>query len=506
MPDMSQLPPEAASAETRAFLNAKHRLLIGGEWTESVTGDRLEVTNPALGSTLTDVAAAAPDDIDAAVGAARTAFSSGPWATMSPTRRSELLLALADAVEAHSAILTELEILDNGMPRNPAGMLAGPGAAKTLRYYAGWPSRIEGKTLPADTRPDAKGPALTYTRREPVGVVGQIVPWNYPLGMAVMKLGPALATGCTVVLKPDEKTPLSALLLGKLISEAGIPDGVVNIVPGIGDTAGAAIAAHPGIDKVAFTGSTETGRSVLRAAAGNLKRVSLELGGKSPFVVFPDADVDAAMDAGARYAFFLQGQNCQCASRIFVHDDIYEQFCAGLVARARDMSIGPGWLAETRLGPLISEAHRERVAGFVASGLAQGAQLLTGGQVLEGPGYFMSPGVFSGTDRDMTIVREEIFGPVTCVQRFGDEDLAAIAEQANDTSYGLVASVWTRDLQVAHKMSAMIRAGVVGVNHHGGGDVIAPFGGYKESGWGREFGAESLDLYLETKTVVVRYE
>ncbi len=503
---MRHAPATAATAATAQFLECRHRLFIGGEWVDARSGETIEVVNPATGAPIARVAAAGPEDIDRAVAAAREAFTRGPWPALTPAARSEILNHLADLLSANATVLTELEILDNGMPLNPAGALAVPTAVKMLRYYAGWPSRITGHTLPADRRPGATFPPLTFTRREPVGVVGQIIPWNYPLAMAAMKLGPALATGCTVVLKPDEKTPLSALFLAGLLHEAGVPAGVVNIVPGFGETAGAALAAHPDVDKIAFTGSTEVGRKILHAASGNLKRVSLELGGKSPFIVFPDADLGAVVEAAARYAFFLQGQNCQCASRLFIHEDVLEPVLAGIAAAARAMPIGPGWDPATRIGPLISAGHLDRVQGFVADGQQEGAELIAGGARLAGPGYFMQPAVFARTHRDMRIVREEIFGPVTCVQGFADSDLEAIARQANDTVYGLVASVWTRDLRIAHRLAELIRAGVVGINHHGSGDIYAPFGGYRQSGWGREFGAESLDLYLETKTVVVRYD
>jgi acyl-CoA reductase-like NAD-dependent aldehyde dehydrogenase len=494
------------SAAAGQFFRRAHRLFIGGEWADARDGTHLDVINPATGDVLAQVGGAGSGDVDRAVAAARAAFDTGPWRDTTPTERARLLARLADLLEAHAAVLTELEVLDNGMPLNPGGQLAVPTAVKILRYYAGWPARIAGHTLPADRRHGAATAPLTYTRREPVGVVGQIIPWNYPLAMAAMKLGPALAAGCTVVLKPDEKTPLTALYLADLVREAGVPPGVVNVVPGRGETAGAALAAHPGVDKVAFTGSGETGRRILQAAARNLKRVSLELGGKNPFIIFPDADLERAIETAARLAFFLQGQNCQCASRLLVHEDVLEPVIAGVAAAARAMPVGPGWDPATRLGPLISAAQLDRVQGYVAAGIAEGAELVTGGRRLPGPGYFMEPAVFARTRPGMRIVREEIFGPVTCVESFGGSDLANVARQANDTAYGLVASIWTRDLRTAHRLAELLRAGVVGINHHGSGDIYAPFGGFGESGWGREFGAESLDLYLETKTVVVRYD
>jgi len=491
--------------DTTAFLEREHGLFIGGDWVASGGGGILESLNPATGEPLSQFAAAGPQDIDQAVAAARQAFEAGPWPSLGPAARSGLLARLADEIEAHRTTLIELEILDNGMTLDPA-TYAPQFAAKLLRYYAGWPGKIDGSALVPDPRPGAARAGLTYTRREPVGVVGQIIPWNYPLGMAIMKLAPALATGCTIVLKPDEHTPLSALYLCELISAAGVPPGVINIVPGTGDQAGAALVAHPDVNKVAFTGSTETGKAIVCAATGNLKRVSLELGGKSPFIVFPDADLGKAIAAASRLGFFLQGQNCQCPSRMYVHDDVYEPFLDAMTAVARDMQLGPGWEPGTQLGPLISAEQRERVQGYVASGRDDGARLVVGGGVPDRAGYFIEPTIFTDTHRDMRIVREEIFGPVVCVDRFGDTDLATVAALANDTPYGLVASVWTRDLGIAHELAERIQAGVVGINHHGAGDVYAPFGGYKQSGWGREFGAANLDAYLETKTVVVRYD
>jgi len=495
--------PSRATAE---FLEREHRLFIGGEWVRPREGGTLEVINPATGRRIAQAPAGTGADIDDAVAAARAAFESGPWPSLSPTARGALLSDLAEALEANREVLTEIEVLNTGMPLNPGGALAVPGIARMLRYYAGWPSKIMGHTVPGDPRPGARHQPLTYTRREPIGVVGQIVPWNYPLGMTGMKLGPALAAGCTVVLKPDEKTPLSALLLAGLVREVGFPPGVINVVPGLGERAGAALTAHAGVDKVAFTGSTEVGRKILQAATGNLKRVSLELGGKSPFIVFPDADLEEAIEAAARSAFFLQGQNCQCASRMLVHESVASRFIEGVAAAAKALKIGPGLDPSTRIGPLVSAEHLERVQGFVKSGVAEGAELVTGGRRLDREGFFMEPAVFAAAKPKMRIVQEEIFGPVTCVETFADDSLEEIARRANDTIYGLVASVWTRDLRRAHRLGDLIRAGMVGINQHGSPNIFAPFGGYKQSGWGREFGADGLELYLETKTVIVRYD
>jgi phenylacetaldehyde dehydrogenase len=503
--DVNAMNPEI-QPQTKAFLDREHGLFIGGEWHHLPNCELLETINPATERSLARFTGASREAIDQAVAAARQAFDAGPWPAMGPAARSQLLWKFADEIEAHREILTELEILDNGMPLNPLAAHVPAWSAKLLRYYAGWPGKITGSTTSADPRPGTERPPLNYTRREPIGVVGQITPWNYPLAMAVMKLGPALAAGCTVILKPDEHTPLSALLLGELINKAGFPPGVVNIVPGIGTEAGAALVEHPDVDKIAFTGSTATGRSIVKAATGNLKRVSLELGGKSPFIVFPDADLDQATAAAARLGFLLQGQNCQCPSRLYLHEDIFERVVEGVAEHAKAMQIGPGWDPDTRLGPLISAQQRERVEDYVASGIADGAELIIGGARPDRPGYFLEPTIFTRTHRDMRIMREEIFGPVLCAQSFSGTDLEAVAKLANDTDYGLVASVWTHDLGTAHELAERIKAGVVGINNHGSGDIYTPFGGHKQSGWGREFGAESVDMYLETKSVVVRYD
>ena len=495
---MNALPP--LNLETIKFLQAPRRMLIDGAWVNAASGETIDVFNPATEEKIATVPAGGAADIDAAVKAARRAFDDGKWTRMAASERGKLLWKLAELIEANGPRLTEVEVLDNGMALNPAGKLAVPLAAATLRYYAGWPTKITGDVIAPDPRmPGAE--TLTYTRKEPIGVVGQITPWNYPLGMATMKLAPALAAGCTVVLKPAEQSPLTALILGELVQHAGIPDGVVNIVTGTGEAAGAALTAHPLVDKVAFTGSTEVGRLILKAAAGNMKKVSLELGGKSPFIIMPDADLTKAIPSAVYSSFFLQGQNCMCSSRLFVHKSIFDSVMDGMAKIAAGMKIGPGLDPSTNLGPLISSEQLERVQGYVASGRDEGAMLVTGGKRLPGKGYFMEPTVFAHANPKMKIVREEIFGPVTTAQMFDTDDVDTIARLANDTDYGLVGSVWTQNVSVAHKLAARIRAGTIGINHHGPAGNNAPFGGFKQSGWGREFGKEALDLYFETKTV-----
>jgi phenylacetaldehyde dehydrogenase len=374
-----------------------------------------------------------------------------------------------------------------------------------LRYYAGWATKIHGETIPVSPAEARNGDSLTYTRREPIGVVGAIIPWNAPLIMAILKLAPALAAGCTVVLKPAEQTPLTALFLGELVRRVGIPPGVVNVVPGYGESAGAALAAHPDVDKIAFTGSTEVGKKIILAAAGNLKRVTLELGGKSPMVVFPDADLERVIPGVTRGAFFLQGQNCMAGTRLFVHEQIFDTVVERVAAMANGFRIGQGLRDDVDLGPLISAEQRERVMGYVDAGRTSGATLVCGGEPLPGKGFFMRPTLFSHTTMDMKIAREEIFGPVLCVQSFADGDLQKVADEANRSIYGLSGSVWTRDISVGHRMAALIDSGQVSINCHAAVDPAIPFGGNKQSGWGREFGREGLEPYLKTKATTVLY-
>ena len=490
--DLAPLLPGVA-----AFLDRTPTMLIDGDWVGSVSGELLEVEDPASGDVMAYVPAGDTPDVDAAVAAARSAFETGPWSRMGGAERAKLLWRLADLIENAQAELAQLVTLENGKPVKAATREV-VGGAELLRYMAGWTTKLEGASIPIRS----PGSFHVYTRREPVGVAGQIIPWNFPVTMATWKLAPALAAGCTVVLKPAEQTPLSALRIGELIADAGFPPGVVNIVTGLGHTAGAAIAAHPGVDKVAFTGSTEVGRLILHAAAGNLKKVTLELGGKSPNIICADADVEVAAVGAGRAIFSNSGQFCAAGSRLYVHESVYDDVLAGLVAAAAKLRIGPGLGRDVDMGPLVSATQFERVTGYIADGTAAGARAATGGNRWGERGYFVEPTVFTDVSEDMTIVREEIFGPVVTASPF--HDLDEVARLANATPYGLGAGIWTRDLSTAHRLAARIKSGTVWVNNYGGEDPAVPFGGYKESGWGREQGREGVETYTQTKSVMVR--
>jgi phenylacetaldehyde dehydrogenase len=471
-------------------------MLINGKWVDAASGKTFPTYNPATGEILARVAEGDREDIDRAVAAARAAFDSGPWSKMTPSERGRLIWKLADLIEKHGEEFAQLESLDNGKPLSIARIADIPGTVDMFRYMAGWATKIEGNTIPISAY-GAK--YLAYTLREPVGVVGQIIPWNFPLMMASWKLGPALATGCTVVLKPAEQTPLSALRLGELIQEAGIPDGVVNIVPGYGETAGAALTAHPKVDKIAFTGSTEVGKLIVHAATGNLKKLSLELGGKSPNIVFDDSDVEAAISGAAMGIFFNQGQCCCAGSRLYVGEKLFDKVVDGVSQLAAKIRVGPGIDPTTDMGPLVSEEQLTRVCGYLESGYSEGAKAVVGGSRHGDKGYFVKPTVLVNTNEKMKVVREEIFGPVVTATPFKDiDDLIA---KANDTVYGLAAGVWTRDIAKAHRVASQLRAGTVWINCYNVFDPALPFGGYKQSGWGREMGHEVLNLYTEVKSV-----
>ena len=485
--------------KARSFIGEKHQMLINGKWVEAASGKTFPSYNPATGEVLTQVAEGDGEDINRAVSAARTAFESGPWSKLTASERGRLIWKLADLLEANLEEFAEIESLDNGKPLKVARAADVPLAVDLLRYMAGWATKIEGNTIPISVPYTPGTKYLAYTLREPVGVVGQIIPWNFPLLMAAWKLGPALATGCTVVLKPAEQTPLTALRLGELMQEAGFPDGVVNIVPGYGETAGAALAAHPGVDKVAFTGSTEVGKLILKAAAGNLKKVSLELGGKSPNVVFADVDLDTAIAGSASAIFFNHGQCCCAGSRLFVEDKVFDKVVDGVAANAEKIKLGSGLDADTDMGPLVSEEQLNRVCGFLNSGLSEGAKAVVGGSRHGDKGYFVKPTVLVNTNDDMKVVREEIFGPVVTAIPFRSTD--DLVKKANNSEYGLAAGIWTRDIQKAHRIASQLRAGTVWINCYNIFDAALPFGGYKQSGWGREMGHEVLEQYTEVKSV-----
>jgi phenylacetaldehyde dehydrogenase len=488
--------------EVVQFLASPRKLLINGRWVESHSGQTFEVLDPATGDEVAQVARGDAHDINQAVAAARKAFESGPWHKMTPSERGRLLWKLGDLIEQHADALAQLETLDNGKPLSIARAADVALAADQFRYYAGWATKLLGETIPISVvyAPDTEWQA--YTKREPVGVVGQIIPWNFPLLMAAWKLAPALTCGCTVVLKPAEQTPLSALYLGQLIQEAGFPDGVVNIVTGFGEETGAPLAAHPGVDKVAFTGSTEVGKMIVAAAAGNLKKVTLELGGKSPNVVFSDSDLSSAVNGAASAIFFNHGQCCCAGSRLYIEHDIFDDVVNGVADVGRSIKVGSGFHADTQMGPLVSQEQFNRVTGFMEDGIASGAEALCGGGRSGDRGYFVEPTVFVNTTGDMRVVKEEIFGPVVTAMPFRDID--EIAAVANNTPYGLAAGIWTKDISKAHRLANRLRAGTVWINCYNIFDAALPFGGYKESGWGREMGKEALNNYLETKSVCVQ--
>ena len=480
------------------FLGRPKKLFIGGEWVDSASRDEIPVIDPASERQIASVPDANAKDVDRAVKAARAALQSPEWAGAKPSFRQDLLWKLSDLIDANFDELCELESLDNGKTRFMTSIIDIPGTREYFRYMAGWATKIEGSTLDVSAGP----PGVqfnAYTRREPVGVVGQIIPWNFPLAMAAWKIAPALAAGCTCILKPAEQTPLTALRLAELIAEAGFPPGVVNILTGYGETTGAALVAHPDVDKIAFTGSTEVGKLINKSATDSMKRVSLELGGKSPVIVLPDTDIETAVGGATQAIFFNAGQVCVAGSRLFVHEKIFDKVVEGVAVAAENMKLGPGLAPDTEMGPLVSKEQRDRVMGYIESGKAQGASVLAGGEAPAGSGYYVEPTVLVDVKPDMRACREEIFGPVLVAQRFADVD--EIAAAANDTPYGLAASVWSNDLRAINRLVPKIKAGTVWVNCHGMVDPNVPFGGYKQSGFGREHGRSAMDMYTETKSV-----
>lgn len=464
---------------------------------------RLPVYDPATGDIIAHQVEASPAQVDQAVRAARRAFESTAWRTMTPAGRERLLLALADRVEAEGESLSRLETLNNGKLLGLSQMLEVGASAQWLRYMAGWATKITGETLNLSIPFPPGVQYHAHTRAEPVGVVAAIVPWNFPLLMAVWKIAPAVASGCTVVLKPAEETPLTAIRLAELALEVGFPPGVINVITGRGETTGAALVAHPGVNKISFTGSTEVGKLIGHAALDDMKRISLELGGKSPVVIMDDCPIDQAIQGAAGAIFFNQGQVCTAGSRLFVQEGIYDQVLEGLAAVADSLKIGSGFDPDTQIGPMVSARHRQRVSDFIAAGRTSGARLLAGGRDWDGPGYFVRPAVFDGAAPNATIVREEIFGPVVVAARFRDEDQAVAL--ANDTRFGLGASIWSNDLGRVHRLVPRIQAGTVWVNTHNMLDPSMPFGGYKQSGVGREHGRAVIDNYIETKSVCIAY-
>jgi acyl-CoA reductase-like NAD-dependent aldehyde dehydrogenase len=482
----------ALSETARAFVeDGPKKLLIGDEWVEAADGRSFETIDPSTGDAICEVAQGGAEDVARAAKAARLALAE--YGKVNAAKKSALLWKLSDLIKANLDELAELESIDNG---KPLAMAKGDVAAAVnhLRYYAGWPTKIEGETIPVSA-PDV----FCYTRREPVGVCGQIVPWNFPLLMETWKVAPALAAGCTTILKPAEQTPLTALRLGALALEAGFPPGTLNVLTGDGET-GSALVDSPAVDKVAFTGSTAVGREIGAKCGRSLKRLTLELGGKSPNIILPDADLEAAIQGSFMGIYFNSGQACNAGSRLFVQSDLFDDVVGKLAEFAAGAKVGPGLDPDTQFGPLVSAEQYERVTGYIESGVEEGAEVVVGGNGADGGGgYFVSPTLFTGVEDSMKIAREEIFGPVLVAMPF--EDLEEVARRANDTEYGLAAGLWTRDISNAHKLAAMLEAGNVYINTWGGGDPAAPFGGYKASGIGREKGHHNLDAYLEVKTV-----
>lgn len=475
------------------FLKGTKKLLINGELVEAASGKTFETLDPSNGKVLAVVSEAGPEDVDKAVKAARKAFDNGPWKKMSASERSRLIYKLADLMEEHKEALAQLDTLDNGKPIGETTNADVPLAIDHFRYYAGWATKIVGQTIPV------AGNYFNYTRHEAVGVVGQIIPWNFPLLMAAWKLGAALATGCTIVLKPAEQTPLSALYLGQLALEAGFPPGVLNVIPGFGETAGSPLVDHPDVDKIAFTGSTSVGKMIMRQASGTVKKISLELGGKSPNIILPDADMSKAIPGALMGIMFNQGQVCCAGSRLYIQKKSYDNVVADLVSHAKNIKQGAGLDPSTQIGPLVSSEQLERVGSYIEKGKSEGAEVVTGGNYGQGEGYFVTPTIFAGVEDEMTIAKEEIFGPVVAAMPF--DDLDDVISRANNSEYGLAAGLWTQDVKKAHYVANELKAGTVWVNCYNAFDAASPFGGFKQSGIGREMGSYALENYTEVKSV-----
>jgi len=496
----AQLQVTPLSSKVESFVARPRQVLIDGRWVSAKSGKNFEVYDPSTGREIAKVAACEKADVDAAVAAARRAFDQGPWPRMSPSQRGRIIWKIGDLILENLEELAQLESLDNGKPIAIARAADVPLAADLFHYMAGWATKLEGNTIGLSVPYTPGAEYHAYTRREPIGVVAQIIPWNFPLLMAAWKLGPALTTGCTVVLKVAEETPLSGLRLAELCEEAGLPPGVLNVLTGFGETCGAPLAAHPHVDKVAFTGSTEVGKLIVKAAANDLKKVTLELGGKSPNIILEDADMDLAIPGAANAIFFNHGQCCCAGSRLFVHEKKYDQVVEGVTKFAKSIQLGPGLDPGTQMGPLVSQTQLERVSGYLRSGEQQGAKALCGGKRRGDSGYFVEPTVLVNTSPDMKVYQEEIFGPVVTAIPFKDADDDLLA-RANDTPYGLAAGIFSRDMAKAQRIANRLRAGTVWINCYNIFDAALPFGGYKQSGWGREMGHNALDNYLETKSV-----